>query len=268
MITWVAGAILFGLLYFAVGMLLGGTAGVVATLVAALCLGPLAVLFLRLFAVDTAARAALRAAGMAALASALGSLLCWAVLDASEWDVMRLAGILLAALAAYLVGIGLSRQGTVAKCSLCRAPVADRATFTCPRCHQVVCSRPTCWKGQHARCRSCDEREVVLFPVREDWWQARVGARVRAGACHSCYKEAHESDLRECGQCRFPTCRRCWDYNNGRCPRCGWVMPDLPPAIQPFVGQRPAAPRRPAQAAPPPSGYVGYRGGADPRYRR
>jgi hypothetical protein len=264
MITWVGGAILLGLLYFAVGVQ-GGTAGFVAAMGAAVCFGPLAVVFLRKLVADTTAEATLRASGMAALASTLGSLL---VLAVPPHDWRFLLGVPLAALSAYLLGLGINRQQTVLKCSLCRAPLADRTSFTCPRCHQTICSRPTCWKGQHARCRSCDEREVVLFPVREDWWQARVGGRVPAGACHSCYKEAHEADLRECGQCRFPTCRRCWDYNNGRCTRCGWLMPDLPPAIQPFVGQRPAAPRRPAQAAPPPSGYVGYRGGADPRYRR
>jgi hypothetical protein len=264
-ITWVAGAILFGLVYFGVGMI-PGSVGLVLTLIAAGVVGALAVLFLRVLAVDTTPQAALREAGMVGLATALGSGFATLALYPS-YDAWKLLGIPLATLTAYLIGMGLNRQQGVVKCSLCRTPIADRASFTCPRCHQTVCSRPTCWKGQHARCRSCDEREVVLFPVREDWWQARLGARVPAGACHSCYKEAHEADLRECGQCRFPSCRRCWDYQNGRCPRCGWLVPDLPPAIQPFVGQRAGAPRRPA---PPPraAGQVGYRGHDDPRYRR
>jgi hypothetical protein len=82
---------------------------------------------------------------------------------------------------------------------------------------------------------SCYEREVVLFPGHEEWWARELGPRSQHGACVSCYKEAHETDLRECQQCRWPMCKRCWDYYNGRCERCGWIVRDVPKELWPLV---------------------------------
>jgi hypothetical protein len=58
------------------------------------------------------------------------------------------------------------------------------------------------------------------------------------GACASCYKEANETDLRACGRCKWPSCRRCWDHHNGQCSHCEWVLPDLPASLQPFFAGR------------------------------
>jgi hypothetical protein len=121
-------------------------------------------------------------------------------------------------------------------CFICKLQIDGPSAFTCPRCHQTICVRPSCWIGRHFRCRYCDDRDVVIFPMHDEpWWRARVGGRVRNGACGSCFKEAGEADLRACAQCSWPMCKRCWDYHNGRCSRCEWVMPDLPPPLRPFV---------------------------------
>ena len=169
------------------------------------------------------------------------------------WDSL---GAVLSVLIASAV-FSLASRGSSEPCMLCKTPIRSGG-FVCPRCSDQVCARPTCWNAKHARCARCHQREVVIFPIAERWWDARVGRRVMKGECSSCYKEAHESNLRECGQCRWPMCQRCWDYHNGVCQRCEWTIPDLPPQLQPFLGSRRA--RKPARtgrrtapaAAPPP----------------
>lgn len=144
-------------------------------------------------------------------------------------------------------------------CSLCKTPVQG-AGIHCPRCGDFVCAKPTCWNGKYARCVRCHDREIVIFPIAERWWDARLGRRVMKGECSSCYKEAHETDLRECGQCRWPMCQRCWDYYNGTCQRCEWTIPDLPARLAPFMatpkrarkaGRSAKQPSSPPPAAPP-----------------
>lgn len=129
----------------------------------------------------------------------------------------------------------LSTRGRSAVCVLCKRPAADTGGFDCPRCADRVCARPTCWNPRYFRCVRCHEREIVVFPIAEKWWVTRLGARVRDGECTSCGKEAREADLRECGQCHWPMCRRCWDYYNGSCRKCEWVIPDVPARLRPFV---------------------------------
>jgi hypothetical protein len=126
-------------------------------------------------------------------------------------------------------------------CFICKLPIDERVPFACPRCHQVICTRPSCWIARHFRCKYCDEREVIIFPIDEPWWRTRLGPRVLEGSCNSCYKEAREADLRACGRCRWTLCRRCWDYHNGLCTHCGWIVPDPPAALRPFLGERPSA---------------------------
>ncbi len=240
MVVWVGVAILFGLVYFAVGTL----AVAPLTIVAAAVIGGGTIALVRLLAFGGGPQSRSREVLLPVIATGAGALLQAGFAD---YKIEEIAGIAVAALAAYLYTLGRTRQ-QVQRCSVCRTPIAGRAAFVCPRCHQTVCSQPTCWLGQHVRCRLCHERGVVLFPLREDWWTTRLGKPVADGACESCYKEARETDLRECGQCHWPSCRRCWDYHNGRCTRCGWVMPDLPNALRPFVapsreGRRGAAPR-------------------------
>lgn len=151
-------------------------------------------------------------------------------------------------------------------CVLCKRPALEGASFTCPRCSDRVCARPNCWNARYGRCTRCHEREIVIFPIADKWWERRFGPRVMKGECVSCLKEANETDLRECGQCHWPTCRRCWDYHNGACQRCGWVVPDTPPALADVVRQprptprdRSAGARR--QASPASSTDRGARGG-------
>jgi hypothetical protein len=121
------------------------------------------------------------------------------------------------------------------ECFICKLPIDERVPFACPRCHQVICTRPSCWIARRFRCRYCDERDVIIFPIDEKWWLPRFGPRVRDGSCTNCMKEAHEADLRACGRCRRPMCKRCWDYHNGQCAHCGWVVPDPPAALRPFL---------------------------------
>jgi hypothetical protein len=148
------------------------------------------------------------------------------------WDFL---GVLVAAVVAMSVHALLAEAAS--PCQLCGAD-GQSVMFTCPRCQDRVCSRPSCWNARYARCTRCHEREVPLLPIQEQWWVARVGRRVHHGECTHCYKEANETDLRECNQCHWPMCRRCWDYLNGVCPRCEWTLPDLPPALVALTGAR------------------------------
>ena len=174
----------------------------------------------------------LRVLCAAGLGAALGATLCLAmgVSRAPVWDLI---GVFVSAVTASAM-YTLFGRGTSERCMRCKVGIRGPAIH-CPRCGDPVCSRPTCWVGKHARCVRCHEQGVVKFPLAENWWQQRVGSRVMQGECASCFEDAHAQKLRECGQCHWPTCQRCWDYYNGVCQRCEWVMPDLPPELAPFV---------------------------------
>jgi hypothetical protein len=159
------------------------------------------------------------------------------------WTAIPLSAIVASAI------FSLAFSGGSSTCQLCRQPAPAKASFACPRCQDRVCARPSCWNAKYARCVRCHEREIVILPVVEAWWKPRLGPRVKHGECSHCYKEAHEADLRECGQCRWPMCQRCWDYHNGVCQRCKWVIPDLPPTLAAYVAG--AAPSR-GRSAPAP----------------
>jgi hypothetical protein len=168
---------------------------------------------------------------------ALGGALKWMVgSPAAGWQDP--IALLVAEGGAWAADVLLSRDAAT-PCFICHQPLEEGAHFTCPRCRETICTRPSCWVARHFRCRSCDERDVVLFPIAEEtWWRTRLGARVTTGACASCYKEADETDLRACGRCQWPSCKRCWDYHNGQCTHCQWVLPDLPAALRPFLASR------------------------------
>jgi hypothetical protein len=144
------------------------------------------------------------------------------------------AAVLLAVGSAWLVD-ALTSRPRMQTCFICKQP-AGATPFTCPRCRLTICSRPSCWIARHYRCKYCDDREVILFPTDERWWRTRLGPRVTSGSCCYCYKEAGETDLRACGQCHWPQCRKCWDLHNGQCTHCGWILPDLPKSLLPFLG--------------------------------
>jgi hypothetical protein len=176
---------------------------------------------------------------LSALATGGGALMAFAVTSATA-ALWASVGVGIATGCAY--GLTALRGGNHACCAACRQPLAAAPASTCPRCRDVFCSRPACWDARHYRCAGCLAREVILFPIRGDWWVRHVGARATQGSCGHCCKEAHEAELHECQQCGWPLCRRCWDHLNGRCarPQCGWVLPDLPADLRRLhAAQRP-----------------------------
>ena len=158
------------------------------------------------------------------------------LLKVSATPYQDFAGVLLAVGAAWLVQY-LADRSRVNLCARCRG-AAGQGT-QCPRCRDLICTRPDCWNAKYSRCSRCEELEIVLFRMNDEhWWASQFGRRVKTGTCLSCYKEAAEADLRECGQCHWPMCKRCWDYHNGVCQRCGWIVRDLPARLARFVRGR------------------------------
>jgi hypothetical protein len=161
-----------------------------------------------------------------------------------------------ACLALALVG---KRRARV--CQLCRQPLGNTLAFECPRCGLLVCERK-CWRFDSCRCRLCADQAVPVFPAEARWWDEHFGARVPSGKCQLCLGGG--SDLRACPECGRLQCRDCWDYANGQCGHCGWLLADLPPVLKrymfaeqiPVRGSQPgaavasAAPR-PRQSGPP-----------------
>jgi hypothetical protein len=236
-----AGVALFSLLYF----LLTANGNPALVVLWAAVSGFLAVAFLH-FA--SAAENDVSRLGVASLlvvfAVVIGTALKVFVLGggSAAWDS---AGVALAAATAW--GGELLRGTALGPvCFLCRTPVGTGQSFTCPRCDQTICVRPTCWNARHLRCSSCLDRGVVLFTKPERWWHEQLGARVNRGTCDSCFEEAGETDLRACGQCPLLMCRRCWDHHNGCCTRCGWRVADLPEGLAVLAGAR-----RPREAVRP-----------------
>jgi hypothetical protein len=238
----VAGTLLLGLVSFVVS----SSAAAAVILVWSLGVGALSLLFVKLvdsYSIRTLGELAPMLMG--GLVIGLGAGLKWLTGITVGWaDVVGILGAMGAAWAAEAV----LTTGSARRCFICKQPL-ESGSFACPRCHQVICTRPTCWVGRHFRCRYCDEREVIIFPIDENWWRTRLGARASAGACSSCYKEAGEADLRECRQCGWALCKRCWDYHNGQCTHCEWTLPDLPAALRPFLGTGGPVPRGRPQAA-------------------
>jgi hypothetical protein len=199
-----------------------------------LVIGVLSLLFMRL--IDSAGDLASDIAPMimAGLVMALAVSFKWLVGSPTVGWPDSLA-ILTSLGTAWAMDVLLAR-GVTRPCFICKRPVAERETFACPRCHQSICTRPSCWIARHFRCQLCDERDVILFPTDEQWWRSRLGPRVMTGSCNNCYKEATVRDLRACGQCQWTMCKRCWDYHNGQCIHCEWIVPDPPSALRPYLG--------------------------------
>ena len=229
---------LLGLLSFVVT----ASAGSVLTLTWAFAVGVVSLLFVRLISQTGEPPSEIAAMLTAGTAVALGGGLKWFA-DSPGLGWPDAVAILVSQGASW--GLDLLIGGGKRRCFICKLVIDERLPFACPRCKQVICARPSCWVARHYRCKSCDEREVILFPIDEQWWRTRFGPRVFEGSCSSCYKEARETDLRACGRCRWTMCRRCWDYHNGRCGRCEWILPDPPAALRPFLGTpEPRDPRR------------------------
>jgi hypothetical protein len=229
----ILGTLLVGIVYFAAAATSPGLGLLMSPIVGLLGFG-----FFRLIDPGERGRAGhLRVLCATGVGSGLGAGLNMALglHENSAWDWAGVVVCVVIGSATYT----LSGRSTSEPCSLCKMKVAGGGVH-CPRCGDWVCPRPTCWNAKYARCVRCHAREIVIFPIVEKWWDARLGRRVMKGECSSCYKEAHEANLRECGQCHWPMCQRCWDYYNGSCQRCDWTIPDLPARLAPFV----ATPKR------------------------
>jgi hypothetical protein len=205
----------------------------------------------------------MRVAGSVAIGSLLGSLPALLLGNGQTPRDIAASLVIATVTGVALQALGFRRHAAV--CVLCKRPADGGAGFECPRCADRVCARPTCWNARHARCTRCYEREIVIFPIADKWWTQRLGPKVRQGECTSCGKEAREADLRECGQCHWPMCQRCWDYYNGTCRRCEWTIPDLPARLRPFVRAKSRGARNRAPddgESSPPRAQGGYaRGG-------
>ncbi|MDQ6707505.1 MAG: hypothetical protein M3Z85_16200 [Acidobacteriota bacterium] len=120
------------------------------------------------------------------------------------------------------------------RCALCNRRLGRQISFLCPRCGLLVCEQ-NCWAFEHCRCRLCEQNRVPVLPADSRWWDKRFGPRSNFGKCQICMAAAAETDLRVCGKCGRPQCRECWDFANGQCSHCQWILTDLPEQLQPFM---------------------------------
>lgn len=121
------------------------------------------------------------------------------------------------------------------RCELCSQRLGpSQIAFACPRCGLLVCEHQ-CWQFEHQRCRVCEENRVPVFVTDGRWWDRQFGARVKHGRCLVCMKNPEEADLRCCGRCGRPMCRECWDFVNGQCQHCGWIVSGLPDALRAYM---------------------------------
>lgn len=144
-----------------------------------------------------------------------------------SWQGLSPLGAAAASAAVALLGRGRARV-----CQLCRQRLGNTLAFECPRCELLVCERK-CWRFDSCRCRLCADQAVPVFPAEARWWDERFGARVPSGKCQLCLAEG--GDLRACPQCSRLQCRECWDYANGQCGHCGWLIADLPPVLKRYM---------------------------------
>ncbi|RPI28935.1 MAG: hypothetical protein EHM61_03330 [Acidobacteria bacterium] len=151
----------------------------------------------------------------------------------------------LVAPASAIISSFIASRKSLGHCFVCRSPLRAGQSVICPRCGQETCLLPDCWDHRHLRCRPCFDRGVVVLPIQPGWWTRQLGKRATQGQCVSCYKDAGEADLRECGRCRWPMCCRCWDHHNAQCPRCRWIIPEVPAPLRGFLGDGAAEEYRP-----------------------
>jgi hypothetical protein len=134
--------------------------------------------------------------------------------------------------AAAALSVAFLGKGRARRCQLCRERLGHTMSFECPRCGLLVCERK-CWRFDSCRCRLCADEAVPVFPPETRWWDEHFGPRVTAGKCQLCLSEG--ADLRTCRQCGRLQCRECWDYANGQCGHCGWLLADLPPMLKRYM---------------------------------
>jgi Prokaryotic RING finger family 2 len=123
---------------------------------------------------------------------------------------------------------------TSRRCPLCRKRIGSGATYNCPRCGLRVCEE--CWSFENYRCRLCERNKVPIFRPDALWWDAQFGPPIKSGLCQFCQTPASATELRACGKCGRPQCRACWDFANGRCTHCDWLVRDLPTPLRRLHG--------------------------------
>jgi len=221
------------LLLAGVSLVLTASGGSIATVLWAVAVGGLSVLFVRMIEDQIEVRGEAAPLLMAGSAMVLAWVSRWIWMGRPDREAVWVdAAAAFVALGAAWTTDAVAASRTARVCFICKTRIAERP-IVCPRCHQAICSQPSCWIARHVRCRSCDERDVVVFPMQDEaWWKTRLGPRVMTGTCGSCFEEARATDLRACGECSWPMCKRCWDYHNGRCVRCEWTVPSLPESLQ------------------------------------
>lgn len=142
---------------------------------------------------------------------------------------------LLAALPTGMTALVTSMRGR--RCQLCRTHVRRLLSFCCSRCHLIACEN--CWQFERDRCCLCEANQIPLFPIDVSWWQQCFGTQVHGGRCTLCFRGADGRVAQwACAGCGHGQCRSCWDDNNGKCSRCGWMISDLPPEVSGKVDTR------------------------------
>ncbi len=141
------------------------------------------------------------------------------------------------------ITVAVSRRSS-RRCGLCNRRIGGGVAFNCPRCGLLVCEH-NCWAFEQCRCRLCEQNRVPVFSPDGRWWDRNFGPRSAHGRCQICQGTAEETELRVCGKCGRPQCRECWDFANGQCSRCHWIVGDLPEQLRPFMAGAPEPERPP-----------------------
>jgi hypothetical protein len=210
----------------ALAQTLGAIAGAVEAIVVGAADGLLVFPLFRLFGIEW--EQPLLPLVTAVLASSIGTFVgSLGTPEPLSWQgISPLCAVASCLLAAFL------GKGRTRVCQLCRQRLGNTMAFECPRCGLLVCERK-CWRFDSCRCRLCADQAVSVFPSEARWWEEHFGARVPSGKCQLCLSE--QADLRSCPQCGRLQCRECWDYANGQCGHCGWVVADLPPVLKRYM---------------------------------
>ena len=120
-----------------------------------------------------------------------------------------------------------------------------RNVLRCPRCRQKFCGSSDCWDSRRMRCQRCRQNEVLLLNLEDEhWWTRSFRNRISSGNCMKCLSAAATRQVHECGQCHWQMCRRCWDLDNCRCPKCHWKPEGLPEALVLLLPPTRAVPSR------------------------
>jgi hypothetical protein len=174
--------------------------------------------------------------GIAAITGVLLAGIMRLITQSSELLVIDLLAVILAATGSGTIIILRLRQ-RVEACQIC-GHRSSRAYHSCPRCEKAVCHQSSCWVSEDYRCSECMQLRRPLLTLNvESWWLQRLGPKVTSGSCCRCGLGANRCDLRKCGQCPWSMCTQCWDFGNGCCSRCSWIMPDLPAALESYFGE-------------------------------